>query len=334
MARAIGASGIALSLAYRCPAVQEERHVRADYASRDIGPALAAVNQNGGSWELAGRLGRGAWGGAWRCRNAAGFVAVLKCVWDTDWRARLESASRAVDLLHVRGAPVPRFLSFGYATDVGTWSLQEMLGGSAVSLLDAGLAQDVIAFNSLQVDVDDASERLFDWCRYVGHKIAEDPAGELARAARHDVRLAEATAWLRDQPRGRASDVVHGDLLATQLLARDGRLVAVVDWDAAGMGERAQDLALLFYNAFAQADRQGVPVDDEVVSLIARAVSAGGDDAVFGRYLAWEALSAVGFVLAHNPRHVEWRASLAVRTLARYGELADVHELAALATSS
>jgi hypothetical protein len=101
--------------------VNVERSVRADYASRDIGPALAAANERGGSWELVGRLGHGAWGGAWRVRDAAGRVAVLKCVWDTDWRGRLESASCAVELLYERGAPADPPPSPSLADAVATW---------------------------------------------------------------------------------------------------------------------------------------------------------------------------------------------------------------------
>src|SRR5436190_11982070 len=96
------------------------------------------------------------------CVTRLAGVAVLKCVWDVDWRGRLESASCAVELLYERGAQVPRFLMFGYASNTGTWSLQEPLDGTAVSILDAGLVRDVVAFNELQAGARDGAGRLFD----------------------------------------------------------------------------------------------------------------------------------------------------------------------------
>jgi hypothetical protein len=312
------------------PRVEVERRVHMEYANRDIGPALAAANQRGTRWQLDGRLGEGGWGGAWRVRDAAGGVAVLKCVWDHDWRGRLASAARVVDTLYARGAPVPRFLASGHIPGVGTWYLQELIDGARVDALDCALVGDVVAFTDLQAGGQDSAVELFDWSAHAAAQIAEDPAGDLARAAGHDERLAVVAAWLAQQPAGRPVDLVHGDLLASQLLARNGRLAGVVDWDGAGRGERAQDLALLFYNAHAQADRLDRPLDDAVVEGLARAAIERTQSAAFGRYLAWEALQTVGFVLAHNTRHVEWRVSLALRTIARYGRLAGVNELARL----
>jgi hypothetical protein len=86
-------------------------------------------------------------------------------------------------------------------------------------------------------------------------------------------------------------------------------------------------LALLFYNAHAQADRLKMPLDDVVVDGLALAAIERGSSVAFGRHLAWEALRAVGFVLACNPRHADWRVSLALRSIARYAGLAGVREL-------
>jgi len=53
--------------------------------------------------------------------------------------------------------------------------------------------------------------------------------------------------------------VVHGDLGAEHLLVRDGRLVGVIDWGDARMGDPALDYSWLLHEAFADWD-----VDDEL----------------------------------------------------------------------
>jgi aminoglycoside phosphotransferase (APT) family kinase protein len=114
-------------------------------------------------------------------------------------------------------------------------------------------------------------------------------------------------------PRG--GDAVHGDLLVTQLLLRRGRLSGVLDWDAAGRGDRCQDLALLFYNTFAHADRSGRPVPTDVPQALAGRAAALCGQERFAWLLAYEILLALAFVAERNPRHLDWRTALGLRVL-------------------
>jgi aminoglycoside phosphotransferase (APT) family kinase protein len=41
------------------------------------------------------------------------------------------------------------------------------------------------------------------------------------------------------------TDVVHGDLNLSNVLARDGAITGIVDWDHIGVGSRALDLTEL-----------------------------------------------------------------------------------------
>jgi aminoglycoside phosphotransferase (APT) family kinase protein len=45
-----------------------------------------------------------------------------------------------------------------------------------------------------------------------------------------------------------ATDLVHGDLNVTNVLAADGMITGVVDWDHVGVGCRAADLAGLLFD--------------------------------------------------------------------------------------
>jgi hypothetical protein len=76
------------------------------------------------------------------------------------------------------------------------------------------------------------------------------------------------------------------------VLRQDARLTGVLDWDAAGRGGRGHDLALLFSNAFAQADRLDEAPAEEVVNRLGqRGLDVSGAEA-FGVSLAYEALEA------------------------------------------
>jgi aminoglycoside phosphotransferase (APT) family kinase protein len=77
-------------------------------------------------------------------------------------------------------------------------------------------------------------------------------------------RLAAEAREVADDPIPRC--FVHGDLIPGNLLLRDGRLTAVIDWGSAGWADPAQDLApawALFEGPSRQRFRDAVSADDE-----------------------------------------------------------------------
>jgi aminoglycoside phosphotransferase (APT) family kinase protein len=83
---------------------------------------------------------------------------------------------------------------------------------------------------------------------------------------------------------------LHGDLLPSNLLARDGRLAAVIDWGLACAGDPACDLML------------GWSLLDPVREQFRRAV--GVDDATWARARAWalwQGTNALGYYRETNP---------------------------------
>ena len=94
---------------------------------------------------------------------------------------------------------------------------------------------------------------------------------------------------------------VHGDLLPGNLLARDGRVTAVIDWGAFGSGDPAVDLL----PAWSLLDAATRPAYREIV---------GADDATWLRGRGWGlyvALSAIPYYWRTNPPFV----ALALRML-------------------
>jgi hypothetical protein len=126
-----------------------QREVRPEFATRTIEPVIDGMASLGVRYEVVRKLPGGAWG-AWLVRGGDGRVAVLKCLWDADWRDRIASASRVVDVLASRGAPVPRYLVSGYTPELGTWYAQEYLSGQRIEQLSASLLADVFSLNDMQ----------------------------------------------------------------------------------------------------------------------------------------------------------------------------------------
>lgn len=86
-----------------------------------------------------------------------------------------------------------------------------------------------------------------------------------------------------------ARSFVHGDLLPGNLLLRDGRLHAVIDWGAAAMADPAQDLS----PAWAVLGRRGRAAFREALDV---------DDAAWLRGRAFELEHAVSAILYYRPR--------------------------------
>jgi hypothetical protein len=294
-----------------------ERVVSASFATRDPSPLLPAVRDlTGSAWRLGRRLPGGAWG-AWRLTDPAGRRAVLKCIWDIDWRPRVVVAAAVVDRVRARGLPVPLIHHWGFLPGIGTWLVADYLPGRTLSQLDPVILPQALAFidqlRGCAVDVGNG----FSWSEEVARTLRpRSHAQRVLRGAGGDAaELARVAAPYRVAAEHLShDDAVHGDLVVTQLLVdrTARRLAGVIDWDQAARGSRAIDLALLFQNVHVQGDRTGAGATPEVLSAIAR---AGVDAAGPGFVAAVHAhlVEMVAFVVEHNPRHVPWRLDVAAR---------------------
>lgn len=96
---------------------------------------------------------------------------------------------------------------------------------------------------------------------------------------------------------------VHGDLIPGNLLTRDGRLTAIIDWSSAAYADPAQDVGA----AWAVFDRRGRSAFRDAI---------GADDATWLRARTFALEQAVGGVLYYTPRRHELGDVMA-RTLGR-----------------
>ena len=253
--------------------------------------------------------------------------AVLKCIWDVDWRTRLSTAAKVVDEFRDRGGPAPRYLHYGYIEGVGTWSLQERLPGRSVKQLTRQLLNQVLHMNELQRQRGRPPPSGFNWTDHVTREVLSDASGMETALRSHSRSTARVASLIRKKLISDSDvqmckgDLVHGDLLATQFLVAGGRMSGVIDWDVAAYGDRCIDLALLFMNVHVQADRIRRPLDQEmVISLGSAAVTEFGHTN-FGVCLAYHLMRMVGFVVRNAPDRVPWRTSLALRTIQSFERL-------------
>lgn len=283
----------------------------------------AASEATGESLHFGHRFPGGAWG-AFLLVDEADRPVVLKVVWDTDWRQRLATAMEVVETL-AGDRRVPRFRATGHEPGLGTWMLVDYLPGRSVSWLDRALLEELLTFSDRLVRDEPPRAHRFSWTAEVERRLLPTAAwGQLLGADERTGPLVgeiERLAAEAERAERRTSDLVHGDLLTTQLLADEsGRLAGILDWDAAGFGERAHDLALLFLNCHVQASRLHRPIDRDVIGRLHAAGSARSGE-VFGFYLAYHLVEMLSFVLRYNPGHVPWRARLARQILASHRTL-------------
>jgi aminoglycoside phosphotransferase (APT) family kinase protein len=175
----------------------------------------------------------------------------------------------------------------------------------------------LFALNDLQDGQAISAEQ--DWSSYVADVIFHGGSGwadELRAYGTATARLVDALATLtagRKDGRGKSSDIVHGDLSPGNILVHDGQISGIVDWDAAGRGDRSFDLALLLFYFY---DDQPIrdPVRDRVVEL------AGCDGLAI--YLAYAILSQTTWSSRHHGQ------SAVEHWLSRAGRI--LHDLDAL----
>lgn len=220
----------------------------------DVARLLERINaRHGTDFRLQGRYARGENHGAYAVADAAGVCCVLK--WDRrpDRLAGLARARRITDRLGGLGAPVPTYRLAGTLPDGYRYWLQSALPGvPAARLTDRQLDQLLVL---LELQAGQAVSDEQDWAAYVAAVVFDDASGWARTLRRHSAATsavlgrAERLAAGKRACRRNRGDIVHGDLGLDNVLVEGDRISGIVDWDAAGCGDRVLDLAkLLFYS--------------------------------------------------------------------------------------
>lgn len=150
--------------------------------------------------------------------------------------------------------------------------VQELLPGKKIDHLDHRSLDQVLQLNQLQAD------RLADRpdIPAVELHLREDGAGYCLHGPlrRHNGRSAALERWIASvgadsPPRSTGADAVHFDFHPGNMLATDGVITGVVDWDGAARGDRRFDLVTLRFGIHArQTDpRLTARLDDVLDSL-------------------------------------------------------------------
>ena len=178
-------------------------------------------------------------------------------------------AQRVVEHMRRRGYPTPAWLGVG-ATATHVWHLMDFVDAAPVPELTPSLVEQLMEIIELQAG--QASELYDHWSYAWRVATGQEPAvagldfnetpeqsrlGEsVARLSEHSSVVSALVERLRfacaDVPPPReAPDMVHADLSTpSNVLVRDGAVVAVVDIGNAGSGTRATDLTTILWHSF------------------------------------------------------------------------------------
>jgi aminoglycoside phosphotransferase (APT) family kinase protein len=267
-------------------------------------------------FELGARAEGGESGGAWFATAPDGAPVVLKWFPDEMVADRYAVLLPALDELRSRGVPVPEY-SHVLAVDGCTLSAQQVLPGSSVrnpapALVErvmesvaamAGIACALAApggdawgasvVHTLTVGVDG----------WAGHEPMRTGGGRSA-AVLDRVKAIGADA---DPAWFPTDGLVHLDLHTDNVLADDGRLTGIIDWDGACAGDPRFDLVRYAFDL----DGHDQPVWDFVEAT-------GIEPRVLRAYVAHHALRCTSWAIRHHPEDVPRQLDRAERVLDRY----------------
>lgn len=171
-----------------------------------------------------------------------------------NWLARIELAHLITDYLRSLSPLVPDYVLTGAFSEGETYWIQTALAGTPASNLNPDQLQTLLYLNGLQAGQALSSEQ--NWSNYVTSVVFNDTSGWSYTLHNYSIETRELLSNLKRFVRGlekicdKANDIVHGDLSLSNILIHNEQVSGVVDWDAAGCGDRAFDLALLFFYSY------------------------------------------------------------------------------------
>lgn len=220
----------------------------------DVAAVLERLNADmGTTYVLQGRVAGGENHGATRLIDAVGSTFVLKVHDAQDILPRLHRAQAVTRRLRELALPVPEYVHIGLVGHTIYWVQTALPGDSAMKLTVQQL-ETLLEWNAAQAGQAISAEQ--DWSWYVRAVVFEGESGWAATLRDYSagtqallVRLERLTAG-RESALSRSTDIVHGDLCLGNILGVRGQLSGFVDWDAAGCGDRALDLAKPLFDVF------------------------------------------------------------------------------------
>ncbi len=190
--------------------------------------------------------------GAFQVTKSDGTRAVLKINRNPLWVSQIKRAKAATDHLRGLGDPVPNYLVID-STDRGTFSLQSELPGSPAEVtLD--LMKQTVGLIELQKGQTISEVQGQDWVWYMNSVVFRGEFGNVRALMQYSAETSALVADIEGLVAGLdgkmlpQTDLVHGDMEFNQVLAKEGKVTGIVDWDQVGYGDRTMDLASLWYS--------------------------------------------------------------------------------------
>lgn len=205
------------------------------------------------TYAVTNKLSGGENQGAFLVSEPTGKRAVLKLSANPMWRSQVERAKAATAHLATLGYPVPKY-TYIDATNTGTFWLEDEMPGAAIEQATPEQITQLLGFIMLQKGQTISEVQGQDWSWYAGGVVFRGESG-LVRVL---MQFSETTSALAAQIEGMVlgldgkalgrSDLVHGDLVMSQVLGANNQITAVLDWDQVGYGDVAMDLVSLWYS--------------------------------------------------------------------------------------
>jgi hypothetical protein len=214
---------------------------------------------------------------------------------------RIRLARKITNRLRRLSPLVPGYVLVGAFPEAENYWLQTALPGHPAAGLTVEQAQVLIGLNELQAG--QALSQQQNWSAYIKLVVFDDISGWKQTLHNYSLESLNLLARLDrfvcglDDVCDKTGDIVHGDLTPGNILLEDNRVSGVVDWDAAGCGDRAFDLGLLLFYCY-----ENYPVRQLLADYLLEIAGPGR----LKVYLAYSVLSQMDWSIRHHsPQDVE-----------------------------
>jgi aminoglycoside phosphotransferase len=261
----------------------------------NIEQLLTRINtRHGTQFRLQGRYAAGENEGAFALLDAQDLSYVLKWNQRPAWLQSIQRARWITDHLRALHVPVPAYILADTFEDSAYW-IQTGLPGAPPAQLSLAQLQQLLVYIDAQAGQSLTPEQ--NWSTYVLDVLFRGESGWSNSLlnygpATHAV-LERLMQLLADKHSTilRSDDIVHGDLSLDNVLVAGDRVSGIVDWDAAGCGDRCLDFSKLLFYSYEQ------PALRELLSTRIRALSGPAGLAL---YLGYNILAQLDWSIHHH----------------------------------